>query len=318
MARAVAAPDATIIIDRVSVHAGWRFAACRGEWFGRNLVPPTGLTGSAAMPRFAAAVSLLLLGFSAQSAMAGIIVSSTQTRLSDHHTDPVTAYIEADRFTLALPEMTVIYRADLNRLWAADMARHVYYEFTPDTMRQFGGITAELNAAQSQLKDTISQLPPDQRAQIENLLGSIGAAPPAPASEPAEPVFAKLGSGRNVAGYACDLYRKSLNGQRQADFCISPVTSAGFSAADFQVFDRFSQFAAPLMSSHLVPHVDDLDWGGMHRALGFSGIPLDVVAYERGRPDLEETVTKVVRASIPEGTFDLPGGLTKQTIGMVQ
>ncbi len=265
------------------------------------------------MPRVAA-ISLLVLGLTTNSAMAGIVVSSTQTQLPGRQAVPVTAYIESDRFKLTMPNMTIIYRADLNRLWAVDLTRHVYYELTPETMRQFGGITAELNAAQAQLKDTISQLPPDQQAQIENLLGSIGAAP---ATAPAKPVFVKLGGSKMVAGYACDLYRKSLNGQQQADFCISPVSSAGFDVSDFRVFDRFSDFAAPLMTSHLIPHIDDMDWGGMHRALGFSGIPLDVVAYDRGKPDIEETVTKVVRAPIPADTFDLPPGLARQDLGIV-
>lgn len=248
--------------------------------------------------------------------MAGIIVSSTQTQLPGRQSVPVTSYIEADRFKLTLPAMTIIYRADLDRLWAADLSRRVYYELTPETMRQFGGITAELNAAQAQLKDTISQLPPDQQAQIESLLGSLGAPPPATAT-PAKPVFVKLGGSRTVAGYSCDLYRKSLNGQQQADFCISPAASAGFDASDFRVFDQFSDFAAPLMSSHLIPHIDDMDWGGMHRALGFAGIPLDVVAYDHGKPDIEETVTKVVRAPIPPNTFEIPPGLTRQDLGVV-
>jgi hypothetical protein len=264
-----------------------------------------------------AVISLLVLGLTTGSAMAGVIVYSTQTQLPGRQSVPVTIYIEADRFKLTMPAMTIIYRADLNRLWAADMSRHVYYELTPETMRQFGGITAELNAAQAQLKDTISQLPPDQQAQIENLLGSIGAAPPTADAVPAKPVFIKLGGSRMIAGYTCDLYRKSLNGQQQADFCISSASSAGFDAADFRVFDRFSDFAAPLMTSHLIPHIDDMDWGGMHRALGFAGIPLDVVAYDRGKPDIQETVTKVVRAPIPAGSLELPAGLTKQDLGVV-
>jgi hypothetical protein len=263
-----------------------------------------------------AAISLLVLGLTTSSTMAGIIVSSTQTQLPGRQSVPVTAYIEADRFKLTMPAMTIIYRADLNRLWAADLSRRVYYELTPETMHQFGGITAELNAAQAQLRDTISQLPPDQQAQIESLLGSIGA-PPVADAPPAKPVFARLGGSKMVAGYTCDLYRKSLNGQQQADFCISPASSAGFDASDFRVFDRFSDFAAPLMSSHLIPHIDDLDWGGMHRALGFAGIPLDVIAYDRGKPDIEETVRKVIRAPIPAETFELPPGLTKQDLAVV-
>ena len=267
------------------------------------------------MRRFAVAISLLTLGFTTSGALAGIIVSSTQTRLSNHQSTPVTAYINADRFKLILPDLDIIYRADLNRLWAADMRRQVYYELTPESMRQFSGIAAQLSAAEAQLQDTISQLPPDERAQIENFLGGLGALPEGKA--PAKPVFARLGSSKTVAGYNCDLYRKSLNGQHQADFCISPASAAGLDPDDFGVLDRFSEFAAPLLSSHLVPHLDDMDWGGMHHALGFSGIPLDVVAYDHGKPDIEQTVTKVERASIPASTFELPQGMTKQDLSAV-
>ena len=66
-----------------------------------------------------AAISLLLLGLTTSSAAAGIIVSSTQTQLPGRQSVPVTAYIEGDRFKLTMPALTIIYRADLNRLWAA-------------------------------------------------------------------------------------------------------------------------------------------------------------------------------------------------------
>src|SRR5438067_2609530 len=227
------------------------------------------------MLRLVIAISLLCLTFSG-TATAGVVVTSTQTRLSDHRSTPVTIYIETDRMKVTLPGMVVIYRGDLNRIWAADLRRQVYYELTPETMRQFTGLTAQLSAAQAQLRDTLAQLAPEQRAQIESLLGGI-AVPPAARNNSTTPVFAKLGSSKTVAGHDCDLYRKSVNGQQQADFCIAPAASAGLEASDFGVLDRFSDFAAPVMASNLVPHLDDMDWGAVNRAIGFIGIPLDVI-----------------------------------------
>lgn len=264
------------------------------------------------MRRLLIAIPLLCLAFSA-TAMAGIVVTSTQTRLADRQSMPVTVYVDTDRMKVTLPGMIVIYRGDLNRIWAADLRRHIYYELTPETMRQFSGMSAQLNAAQAQLQDTLSQLPPEQRAQIESLLGGIGAPPPGRNSS-AKPLFAKLGGSKMIAGHNCDLYRKTINGEQQADFCIASAASAGFDPADFRVLDRFSDFAAPLMSSHLVPHLDDMDWGALGKAIGFTGIPLDVVAYERGKPDMQQTVTKIDRGPIPAGAFDLPAGLSKQEL----
>jgi hypothetical protein len=163
----------------------------------------------------------------------------------------------------------------------------------------------------------LSQLPPDQREQLQSLLNGFVPPPsPAGASVP-RPVFAKTGGSKTVAGYNCDLYRKTLNGQQQGEFCVSPATSAGFDPAEFHVMDRFSEFAGPLMSSHLVPHLDDMDWGGMNHALGFSAIPFDVIAYDHGKPDIEQTVTKVERAPIPADLFELPMGFSKQDLSAI-
>ncbi len=262
------------------------------------------------MLRLAFAASAFLFAF-CNSVLAGVIVSSTQTRLPGHQTIPVIVYLEPDRLKLTLPGMMVIYRADLDRLWAADFHRQVYYEFTPETMRQFNGISTQLRAAQEQLQDTLSQLPPEQRQALEGLLGGIGAAPVHQADS-GKVIFAKLGSSKTVAGMNCDLYRKTINGRQEADFCISPASAAGLSPADLTILDRFSDFAQPLMSSNIVPHMDDMDWGQLRKAVGFSGIPLDVVTYDRGRPDIEQTVTKIARTAIRADAFDLPPGLTKQ------
>jgi hypothetical protein len=68
------------------------------------------------------------------------------------------------------------------------------------------------------------------------------------------------------------------------------------------------------MTSNLVPHLDDMDWGAMNRAIGYTGIPLDVIAYDRGKPDMQQTVTKIEQTAIPGSLFELPAGLSRQDL----
>ena len=79
---------------------------------------------------------LLLLG--TVPATAGVVVTATQTNLSTHQASPVTAYIEADRLKVIMPDVTVIYRGDLNRMWAIQNGRGTYNEITAETMQQMG------------------------------------------------------------------------------------------------------------------------------------------------------------------------------------
>jgi len=261
------------------------------------------------------AVSLALSSLSC-SAMAGVVVTSTQAKLDTQQTSTVTAYIEADRLKLVIPEATVIYRSDLDRLWLIDMPHRSYVEVTPQTMQQVGqlaGLSAQLNAAQSQLQAQLSQLPPEQRAQIEALMGAAGGS--GAASRPPQVSFTKMGGSKMVGGWTCDRYRKMVDGRQEAEICIAPISAIDLRPSDLEVVGRFSNFIAPVMSSPLMPRLAGLNWNEVSKAAGFQGIPLETVIFAGGRPDLQETVKSVQHTAIPPNLFELPSGLTKRDIG---
>jgi hypothetical protein len=147
--------------------------------------------------------------------------------------------------------------------------------------------------------------------------GGFGGPPGGRGGAPAAPQvnFAKAGGSKTIAGWSCDQYRKTVNGQQEEDLCIAPITAAGLTPADFQVLDRFSTFMAPVMSSPMVPKNDYMGWNDMNKAIGFQGMPLDTVMYAGGKPDRQQTVNKIERTAIPASTYELPAGLTKQDMG---
>jgi hypothetical protein len=259
------------------------------------------------------------------SAMAGVVVTSTHTKLDTHQTDATNIFVEADKLKVVSPENTMIYRADLNRVWVINPQRRSYMEMTPETMQQMAGqiagATAQLGAAQAQMQARLAQLPPEQRAQIEALMASrgLGGPPGGRAAGPPPPpqiAYTRAGASKAVGNWRCDVYRKTSNGQQEEDVCLAPITAAGLSAADFQVLERLSAFMAPVMSSPMVPRTDYLGWNAMNKAVGFQAVPLDTMLYDSGKPYAEEMVTKIERTTIPANTFELPAGLTKEDIGI--
>jgi hypothetical protein len=217
----------------------------------------------------------------------------------------------------------MIFRADLNRVWFIEPQKRSYMEWTPETMQQMAGqmagANAQMAAAMAQMQAEMAKLPPEQRAQMEammagrggmpGLAGGRGGAPAAP-----QVSYTRAGGSKTVAGYSCDQYRKTVNGRQEADVCIARITSTGFTNADFQVFDRFSAFMAPIISQPSVPKNDALDWSDMSKAVGFQAVPLDTVTYSGGKPEHQQTVNKAERTAIPASTYELPSGLTKQDI----
>ena len=258
------------------------------------------------------------------SALAGVVVTATQTKLDTKQVSSSTAYIDADRLKIVSPDYIVIFRGDLNRLWSIDAQKRTYTEMTAETMQQMAGqmagASAQLAAAMAQMQAQLSKLPPEQRAQMEammagrggfgGLAGGRGGAPAAP-----QVSFIRAGGSKTVASWTCDQYRKTVNGQQEEDLCLARITAVGLGAADFQVFERFSTFMSPLMTSPMMPKNDIImGWNDMNKAVGFPAAPLETVTYAGGKPDRQMTVNKMERTAIPAGTYELPAGLTKQEI----
>jgi hypothetical protein len=267
-------------------------------------------------------VAALALGL-AGNASAGVVVTSTQTKLDTRKADPMTVYVEADRLKVVTPDNIVIFRGDLNRMWVIDPQRQSYMEMTPETMQRMGGQMAgaasQLGAAQAQLQAQMAQMPPEQRAMMEQMLAQrgLGGAAAGRGGPPAPPQisFAKAGGSKRVAAWNCDLYKKTVNGQQEEDICIAPAASTGLEASDFAVMDKLSAFVAPVMSSPMMPRTDYMNWNDMNKAIGFQGMPLDTTTYVQGRPATQQVVTKIERTGIAANIFDLPQGLTKREIG---
>jgi hypothetical protein len=265
-------------------------------------------------------VTVLVLGLSG-NALAGVVVTSTETRLDSHEASPMTVYVEADRLKVVTPKDTMIFRGDLNRMWMIDPQRRSYTEMTPEFLQQMSGqmagAQAQLGAASAQLQARLAQMPPEQRAMMEKMMAGrgLGGAPGGPPAPP-QISFVKAGGSKTVSQWSCDIYRKTVNGRQEEELCIAPVGRAGLTVADFQVLDRMSAFIAPVMSSPMVPHSDYMNWNEMNKAIGFQGVPLETITYSQGQPNLQATVNKIERTTIPANTFDLPAGLTKRDIPM--
>jgi hypothetical protein len=276
-------------------------------------------------------IMLTLLAASSGSAIAGVVVTSTSTRLDTKEATQQMVYAEPDKLKVVNADTTVIYRGDLKKFWMINPAQKTYVEMTPEAMQQMSARLAGVQAQmQAQMQQRLANMPPAQRAQMEAMLqarglgGAAGAQPGIPPGigGPAaqtgtvpKVAYIKAGLNKNVAKMRCDMYRKTLDGEQDEDVCIAPITAAGLTAADFRVLDSLNTFVEPVTSAPQMPRSDFMSWAAMNRAIGFQGLPLDTIHYLNGMPEREETVQKIERTNIPASTFELPPGLTQRTFG---
>ncbi len=263
--------------------------------------------------RYGLSILVSALVLASAQAGAGVVVTSAYKNLATNQNDVSTIYMETDRLKVVSPESTTIYRADQNRLWAIDMRRRSYTEITPQMMQQMSG---QLSGAMAQMQQQLAVLPPEQRAMVEQMMAGRGVtgAPPAGGGG-APPTYTRAGGTKTIAGWSCDVVRKTANGQQQEELCIARLATAGLTAADLRVLASLQTFMAPIPSSPMVPQGAYTSWRDMNRAIGFEGVPLDTIRYANGRPSTQETVTRIDRQTIAPAEFNLPAGLTQQTMG---
>ena len=256
-------------------------------------------------------VAIVALSTGLSPAFAGVVITSTNTNFASQEKSPIGAFVEADRLKIVTPQSTVIFRGDLMRTWV--IGTGTYVEITPEVVTAFA---ARLAAAQTpgspeqiRLQERLAKLPPQQREAAEQQLRGLGGGASAQQAS-----YAKTGTTKTVSSGRCEVYGKTVGGQKQEELCIAPISALGLTDGDFRALDLFSAFMGPLATSPIAPRADYLNWAVMNRAIGFSGIPLEATLLNGGQPALQDTMQKVERTNIPTAEFDLPPGLTKREL----
>ena len=258
-------------------------------------------------------LAAIMLAATSSTAFAGVVITSTQVNVATKEETAINGFIEPDRLKIVTPGTTVIFRGDLNRTWVIATPASTYVEITPEVVTAFADRLAAAqtpgSAEQQKLQERLAKLPPQQRALAEEQLRALGKG-----GVGGQVAYAKTGQMKAVASGRCEVYGKSVNGQKQEELCIAPISSLGLSDADFRVLGLFTTFMGPLATSPVAPRADYFNWADMNKAIGFSGIPLESTLLSNGQAALQDTMQKIEKANIAADAFDLPAGLTKREL----
>ncbi|HEX3894720.1 MAG TPA: DUF4412 domain-containing protein [Rudaea sp.] len=159
------------------------------------------------------------------------------------------------------------------------------------------GAMAQANAA-------LANLPPEQRAMIEERMG--GKIPGMGAKMDVS--VTPTGASDRVAGYACQVYRTQVGGEHIDDICLANVADAGISGAD-QATVRKAFEEMRTMTEKMS--------GGMFRS-PLASMPLDKFPVRMTHYDDSGNVRQVVQlksvqnGGVSGGDFAIPPGYTEQ------
>jgi Domain of unknown function (DUF4412) len=181
-----------------------------------------------------------------------------------------------------------------DRIVLLNQERNEYREIDQQTVNQ---VTQQLQGAMAQLQSQLANLPPAQRAQMEQMLkGRMGQAAPAPSV-----TYTAKGSS-SVNGFSCTRYEGTRGNEKVRDVCAAKPADLNFNPSDFQVFEKMRQFSKDLFSGNPL-----LSGANAEYLLqpGFEGFPIQIISHSDGQATNKWEVKGIERVSLSDADFSL-------------
>lgn len=196
----------------------------------------------------------------------------------------------------------VIFDGANQVLYIVDLGRKTYTAMTRADVDRLG---AQTQSAMSAMQAQMANLPPAQRAQMEAMMKGRGMPGLTP---PVKPEYKRNGTDK-AGPWTCDKYDGYQNGEKTSEICTVSPSTLGFGLSDLDVTRQMAEFY-----SKLVPQAaGQISSVGKLEEQGFSGFPVKSSQTVVGR-QITMQVTEAHRVTLPDSTFALPPGLTKQEL----
>jgi hypothetical protein len=197
-----------------------------------------------------------------------------------------------------------IFDAQKQVVRMVNLDQKTYMELTKAEMDQ---MRQQMSGAMAQLQEQLKNIPPEQRAAVEQMMRARGGALPGAAQPPAKIQFRKTGSDK-VGQWACTTYDGLRGQEKVASVCAIDPKDLGVNASDFEITRQLQQFLASL-----VPQAADRMFVmGSPDDQGFAGVPVRHTTYRNGAVESVSELTEFRRETFPASTFDVPAGFRKE------
>lgn len=244
-----------------------------------------------------------LLGICASlAAQAGVKIETVTRNIATGKEGALqTLYVQAGALRAETSDGDIVlFRNDT--LYMIDNAERSYRTMDKATMEKLAGT---LGTAMQQMQAQLANLPPEQRAQVEQLLGGRlgGGAGQKP------DVYETVDTGRSdsAAGRACRNWQVKRNGVIESEVCVAPYASLAGKEDVQALLRKMSELFESLARS--LPQMSQSVTGAMHAYTRINGYPVRVREYGNGKPGTEEDVLKSWQeTTIPAAMFEPPAG----------
>ena len=189
-----------------------------------------------------------------------------------------------------------------NMMFIVDDSDQTFIAFDKATMEQ---LSKQISAAMTRMKEQLAKMPPEQRAQIEQMIAKT----PGMGGEDQKWVVDVVDTGKSdkVDGRSCRVWDVKRNGELDDQLCVVPFAQLPGKENFQAVFANFAKVFEEMAKS--VPMLSGVMSNEFSAQAKVGGFPVRSRAYENGKLGDEEQLVKVWREeAVPAAMFEIPAG----------
>jgi hypothetical protein len=193
-------------------------------------------------------------------------------------------------------------------MYIVDENEKSYVVFDKATMEK---LAVQINSAMEKMKEQLSKLPPDQRAQVEQVMAAQ-----MPGLDGKEYVVEAVDTGKSdkVDGRTCRLWDVKRNGELDEQLCVVPYSALPGKENLPTVFAKFAKLFEEMAKS--VPMLTGMMTSEFNTMTRVNGFPVRTRPYENGKLGTIEQIVKVWREeAVSASMFEIPAGYTQKQMG---
>lgn len=248
----------------------------------------------------------LSLTLSATTALAGTTLESAEHKLEGQRTDTVTTISAQDgnlRVDSPANNSVMIFKDDT--IYTLNTKDKTYGALDRATLQK---MAEQISPALKQMQEQLAKMPPEQRAQIEKMMGKSVPG----AGEQKTQEFRKTSRTDKISGYSCTYVEMLEDGVLQDELCVVPSGQLKGSADLMAAAQKMQAMMDEMLKTLDSPWMKQMAERQTMNYSQLGGVPVFTRRYENGKPAAETTLRSIRSDSLPASTFEIPAGYTKQ------
>lgn len=255
---------------------------------------------------------LLTLALFTQAAPAGTMLETVNRDLSSRggtttiHTWAQNGMMRVETQADQMARRSAMIFKD-DTIYAINHQDKSYYAMDRESMKR---VSEQLNPALQMLQERMKDMTPEQRAQMEKMMG--GRLPPGMGEAEKKTEIKRTTRTDEVSGYGCTYVQVLEDGVLTDEMCVAPGKSIKGSDELMSTATRMAELMREMMSTMNAPWLKQMAERQLQNFAALGGIPVLSRHFEAGSPQSETTLTSIRVEALAASMFEVPAGYTRK------